>query len=61
MKDELENRSERFLGRCTPEQKRQWEKAARIEKRSLSDWLRIVADEAAEHIIERQAKNPKGK
>ncbi|MCA8998342.1 MAG: DUF1778 domain-containing protein [Planctomycetaceae bacterium] len=43
--------TERFLGRCSPEQKRQWEKAARLSRRSLSDWLRIIADDAAEKAI----------
>ncbi|HWL07141.1 MAG TPA: DUF1778 domain-containing protein [Planctomicrobium sp.] len=61
MDDEPENRTERFLGRCTPEQKRLWEKAARIAKRSLSDWLRIVADEAAEQLIQEKDKKTKGK
>lgn len=36
-----------FRGRCTPEQKRRWERAARSAKRSLSDWIRLVCDDAA--------------
>jgi len=54
MEMDEENLEAMFRGRCTHEQKRQWEQAARLAKRSLSDWLRMIADEAAE-----QALNPK--
>ena len=52
-------KEETFRGRCTAEQKRRWEHAARLAKRSLSDWLRIIADEAADEAIEDQSKGKK--
>lgn len=49
-KDE-EHLSERFFGRCTPEQKREWERASRLAHRNLSDWIRLSLDDlAAEQI-----------
>ncbi|HWL07682.1 MAG TPA: DUF1778 domain-containing protein [Planctomicrobium sp.] len=60
MGNEDEILSERFRGRCSPEQKRRWEQAAKLAKRSLSDWLRIIADEAAGQALS-QAEKPKRK
>lgn len=54
-KDE-ENLEAMFRGRCSHEQKRRWEQAARIAKRSLSDWLRIIADEAADQVLSQAEK-----
>ena len=48
-----------FGGYCQPSQKQSWEKAAKLAKRSLSDWMRIVLDEAAESAI--AASEAKGK
>ncbi|WP_437206634.1 type II toxin -antitoxin system TacA 1-like antitoxin [Planctomicrobium sp. SH664] len=56
MDDDEKSRTERFFGRCTPDQKRNWERAARQAKRTLSDWLRIIADEAAEQALADQGK-----
>jgi hypothetical protein len=36
-----------FRGRCAAAQKQLWEKAARMERRDLSDWIRIQLDDAA--------------
>ena len=47
MPNDDENMSERFRGRCTPEQKREWEKAARASRRNLSDWIRLTLDDVA--------------
>lgn len=51
-----------FKGYCHPDQKRQWEKAAELAKRSFSDWARIILDEAAEKAIaEEETKKKPGK
>jgi len=59
MDDDSENMSERFRGRCTPEQKRRWEKAARLARRKLSDWIRISLDELSDSQIEAAEKKNK--
>lgn len=46
-----ESMSDEFRGRCTPQQKRQWEQAAKLARRSLSDWLRLIADDAAAQAL----------
>lgn len=33
--------------RVTPEEKARWQAAAAADRRTLSDWIRIVADDAA--------------
>jgi len=48
-----------FRGRCTAEQKALWERAARASKRTLSDWLRVIADEAAEKVLAEEGKGKK--
>jgi len=49
-----EARETEFRGRCTEEQKARWVRAAAAAKRTMSDWLRIVADEAAEKVLGEQ-------
>lgn len=45
-----------FKGYCHPSQKRDWERAATLAKRSFSDWARIVLDAAAAKEIAKAAK-----
>lgn len=40
--------TERIEIRCSPEGRGRWEEAARRDRRSLSDWIRISLDQAAE-------------
>ncbi len=61
MTEESQSMDGEFRGRCTHEQKRRWEQAAKLAKRSLSDWLRIIADDAAEQALERSQEKPKKK
>lgn len=50
-----------FGGYCRASQKGRWEKARKIAKRSLSDWMRIVLDEAADRAIAEAEAKKKGK
>ena len=50
-----------FKGVCHPDQKRSWEKAAALAKRSFSDWARLILDEAAERAIAEAAEAAKAK
>ena len=59
MNEDESNLEAMFRGRCTHEQKRRWEQAAKLAKRSLSDWLRIIADEAADQALEQVEKRKK--
>lgn len=42
--------------RCSAEQKQLWERAAAIDRRSLTDWIRIKLDDAATADIQRAEK-----
>lgn len=47
---------------CHPSQRKEWDKAADLAKRSFSDWARIILDEAAAKLIaeaEAEGKKPK--
>jgi len=46
-----DNKEQQFKGRCTAEQRKRWEAAARAEKRTFSDWMRLALDEVAERIL----------
>jgi len=48
-----------FHGRCSIEQKKRWEAAAKLAKRKFSDWARLAMDEIAESQI--AAAEAKGK
>ncbi len=48
-----------FHGRCSIEQKRKWEAAAKLAKRKFSDWARLAMDEIAD--AQMAAADPKGK
>jgi len=56
MDDEEERRNIQLKAMVTAAQKRRWEKAARLARRTLSDWLRITLDDAAELEISRSDK-----
>ncbi|WP_437188288.1 hypothetical protein SH668x_001726 [Planctomicrobium sp. SH668] len=44
-----------YIGiRATEEQRRRWEQAAAADRRTLTDWIRIQLDDAAD-------KHPQGK
>ena len=45
---EDERRNVQLKAMVTADQKRRWEKAARLSRRTLSDWLRITLDDAAQ-------------
>lgn len=59
MDESQELLEETFRGRCSAAQKKLWEQAARIEKRNLSDWIRIVLDDAAEKVVSKTQKKSK--
>ncbi len=61
MSNDEENMSERFRGRFSPDQKREWEKAARLARRNLSDWIRLSLDDLAAEQIEASAKKKRKK
>lgn len=62
MTDEVDEPLEvQFGGYCRASQKGRWEKARKIAKRSLSDWMRIVLDEAADRAIAEAEAKKKGK
>lgn len=42
-----------ILVRCSPEQHRRWEQAAAASERSLSQWMRYLADREAVKQIKR--------
>jgi hypothetical protein len=49
-------RSEDIHFRCTAEQRTKWEQAASIDKRTLTDWIRIHLDEIADAAVKKSAK-----
>lgn len=51
-----ERRNVQLKAMVTAAQKRRWEKAARLARRTLSDWLRITLDDAADVEIKRSDK-----
>jgi hypothetical protein len=47
-----------FHGRCSKEQKRKWEAAAKLAKRKFSDWARLAMDEIADaQLLAAQGKD----
>lgn len=43
----------------TASQKRQWERAARKARRTLSDWIRVTLDDAAADVLSENEPPPK--
>ena len=50
-----------FHGRCTVEQKRKWEAAAKLDRRRFSEWARIALDEVADAQIAAAEEKGRGK
>jgi len=55
----MSNKSEQVNIRCTDGQRSRWEQAAAIDRRTLTDWIRIRLDDAADEAIENQGKGKK--
>lgn len=62
MDDDDDRKNVQLKAMVTGSQKRQWEKAARLARRSLSDWLRVTLDDAAaEQITQAEQQKPSRK
>ncbi len=49
-----------YIGiRATAEQRERWERAAAADRRSLTDWIRLRLDDAADQELEEQPPNDK--
>ncbi|MBX3438008.1 MAG: DUF1778 domain-containing protein [Planctomycetaceae bacterium] len=44
-------KTERLMIRFTTEQRERWERAAAADRRTLTDWIRIQLDDAAERQL----------
>jgi len=51
-------KEERTEIRMTSEQRKRWEQAAKADRRTLTDWIRIQLDDAADRAMN---PNSKGK
>lgn len=49
----MSNKANQVGIRCTEEQRQLWEQAAAADRRTLTDWIRIQLDDAAEKALER--------
>ncbi len=47
--------------RASDEQKQRWEDAAAADRRTLTDWIRIQLDDAADRQLKKPAKSQKGR
>ncbi len=48
----MTGKSEQVNIRCSSEQRERWEEAAKVDRRTLTDWVRIQLDDAADKAIE---------
>lgn len=56
-----EGKENHFRGRCTAEQRKRWEAAAKVAQRTFSDWMRLRLDAAADKdIADAKSAKPKG-
>ncbi len=55
----MTNKSEYIGIRATSEQRRRWEQAAELERRTLTDWIRLQLDDASDDAIEAAEKKRK--
>jgi uncharacterized protein (DUF1778 family) len=50
-------RTKRLCVRVAPEEEELWKEAAWLERQSLSDWLRALANQAAARRVEKEERN----
>lgn len=55
-KCDMVQKDEKMFVRCTASQKTAWEQAAALDRRDLSDWVRIQLDDAANRAIQAAEK-----
>jgi uncharacterized protein (DUF1778 family) len=53
-------RTEDVHFRCTPQQRANWEQAASLDQRTLTDWIRIHLDKIADVALKKAAKQRPG-
>ncbi|WP_013629634.1 type II toxin -antitoxin system TacA 1-like antitoxin [Rubinisphaera brasiliensis] len=49
-------KTEQVVIRCTSTQRERWERAAELDRRTLTDWVRIQLDDAADRAIQAAEK-----
>ncbi|MBR9802803.1 DUF1778 domain-containing protein [bacterium] len=52
----MSNKAEQIGVRCSSEQRERWERAAELDRRTLTDWVRIQLDDAADKAIQAAEK-----
>lgn len=50
-------KDEKLFVRCSSSQKTAWEQAATLERRELSDWVRLALDDAADKALKAADKS----
>lgn len=53
------NKDEQIGIRVTSEQRQRWEQAAKLDRRTLTDWIRVQLDDASDAAIEIAEKKRK--
>lgn len=53
----MTNKAEQVHIRCTSSQRDAWEAAAQLDRRTLTDWIRIRLDDAAERELKAAEKD----
>ncbi len=48
----MTNKDEQIGIRVTSEQRQRWEQAAELDRRTLTDWIRLQLDDASDAAIE---------